>query len=123
LQLLIDILQGMGLAGAAGVRPFLPALVAGALATRDIGVDYEGTPFSFLEQPGWLLAVVVVLIAADAVLGYDRVDCHHRYADHCNRSQRRDRQYSVRGQARYAWQQLEVPGTAADLHQQDPGRP
>jgi len=63
LQLLIDILQGMGLAGAAGVRPFLPALVAGALATQDIGVDYEGTPFSFLEQPGWLLAVVVVLIA------------------------------------------------------------
>ncbi|MGH2901353.1 MAG: DUF4126 family protein, partial [Solirubrobacteraceae bacterium] len=64
MQLLIDILQGMGLAGAAGVRPFLPALVAGALATQDIGIDYEGTPFAFLEQPAWLLAVVVVLIAA-----------------------------------------------------------
>jgi hypothetical protein len=63
LQLLIDILQGMGLAGAAGVRPFLPALVAGALATADVGIDYEGTPFSFLEQPAWLLAVVLVLIA------------------------------------------------------------
>jgi hypothetical protein len=62
LQLLIDILQGMGLAGAAGVRPFLPALVAGAFATADIGIDYEGTPFSFLEQPGWLLAVVVALL-------------------------------------------------------------
>jgi hypothetical protein len=64
LQLLIDILQGMGLAGAAGVRPFLPALVAGALASQDIGIDYEGTPFAFLEQPIWLIAVVVVLIAA-----------------------------------------------------------
>ncbi|MEA2191635.1 MAG: hypothetical protein QOI73_1756, partial [Solirubrobacteraceae bacterium] len=63
LQLLIDILQGMGLSGAAGVRPFLPALVAGALATADVGIDYEGTPFAFLEQPVWLLAVVVALIA------------------------------------------------------------
>jgi hypothetical protein len=62
LQLLIDILQGSGLAGAAGVRPFLPALVAGALASADVGIDYEGTSFSFLEQPGWLLAVVLALI-------------------------------------------------------------
>ncbi len=63
MQLLIDILQGAGLAGAAGIRPFLPALVAGALATADFGVDYEGTPFAFLEQPGWLLALVIALIA------------------------------------------------------------
>jgi hypothetical protein len=62
LQLLIDILQGAGLAGAAGIRPFLPALVAGALATADFGIDYEGTPFAFLEQPGWLLGVVIALI-------------------------------------------------------------
>ena len=62
LQLLIDILQGMGLSGAAGVRPFLPALMAGALATADVGIDYEGTPFAFLEQPGWLLAVVLALV-------------------------------------------------------------
>jgi hypothetical protein len=64
LRLLIDILQGMGLAGAAGVRPFLPALVAGALATQDIGIDYEGTPFSFLEQPIWLVAVALALLVA-----------------------------------------------------------
>lgn len=62
-RLLIDILQGAGLAGAAGIRPFLPALVAGALASGDIGIDYEGTPFHFLEAPGWLLAVVVALVA------------------------------------------------------------
>ena len=64
MRLLIDILQGAGLAGAAGIRPFLPALVAGALATADVGIDYEGTPFAFLEQPGWLLAVMLALIAA-----------------------------------------------------------
>ncbi|HWI08922.1 MAG TPA: DUF4126 family protein [Solirubrobacteraceae bacterium] len=63
MQLLIDILQGAGLSSAAGVRPFLPALVAGALATADVGIDYDGTPFAFLEQPAWLLAVAVVLIA------------------------------------------------------------
>jgi hypothetical protein len=62
-RLLIDILQGAGLAGAAGIRPFLPALVAGALATADVGIDYEGTPFSVLESPAWLLAVVIALIA------------------------------------------------------------
>lgn len=67
MQLLIDILQGAGLAGAAGIRPFLPALVAGALATANLGVDYEGTPFAFLESPVWLLAVVVALIAAIVV--------------------------------------------------------
>ena len=63
MRLLIDILQGAGLAGAAGMRPFLPALVAGALATADVGIDYDGTPFSFLEAPGWLLAVVVAVVA------------------------------------------------------------
>jgi hypothetical protein len=62
-RLLIDILQGAGLAGAAGIRPFLPALVAGAFASADVGVDYDGTPFAFLEAPGWLLAVVVAVIA------------------------------------------------------------
>lgn len=68
MQLLIDILQGAGLSSAAGVRPFLPALVAGALATADVGIDYEGTPFAFLESPLWLLAVVVALVAV-VVLG------------------------------------------------------
>jgi hypothetical protein len=63
LQLLIDMLQGAGLAAAAGIRPFLPALVAGALANANFGVDYGHTPFSFLERPGWLLAIVVAVIA------------------------------------------------------------
>ena len=74
MQLLIDILQGMGLSAAAGVRPFLPALVAGALATADVGIDYEGTPFAFLEQPGWLLAVVLALIAVVVLARRDRLE-------------------------------------------------
>jgi len=57
MKLVIDILQGMGLASAAGLRPFLPTLVAGGFASADIGVDYDGTAFAFLESPIFLLAV------------------------------------------------------------------
>jgi len=66
LRLLIDILQGAGLAGAAGIRPFLPALVAGAFARGDLLIDFDGTKFSFLERPGWLLALVLAV----AVVGF-----------------------------------------------------
>jgi hypothetical protein len=39
------------------VRPYLPPLLAGALARGDAGIDFSGTDFSFLESPGFLLAV------------------------------------------------------------------
>jgi len=61
-KLIIDILQGMGLASAAGIRPFLPALAAGAFASADIGVDYDHTAFSFLEAPAFLLIVAIVMV-------------------------------------------------------------
>jgi hypothetical protein len=63
MKLLLDILQGLGLASATGLRPFLPALLAGALATEDLGLDFDGTQFAFLESPWWLLALVVALVA------------------------------------------------------------
>jgi hypothetical protein len=69
MKLLIDILQGTGLAAAAGLRPFLPTLVAGAFATADVGVDYDGTAFSFLESPVFLLAVAVVMVVTFALRG------------------------------------------------------
>lgn len=59
MKLLVDILQGIGLSAAAGVRPFLPTIVAGGLATADIGVDYDRTDFSFLESPIFLLVVAI----------------------------------------------------------------
>jgi hypothetical protein len=64
MKLLLDILQGMGLSAAAGVRPFLPTLAAGGLATADLGIDFEGTEFSFLESPVFLLAVAIALVAS-----------------------------------------------------------
>jgi hypothetical protein len=61
-RLFLDITQGMGLAGAAGVRPFLPALLSGALARADLGLDFEHTRYAFLESTWFLIAVVVLLI-------------------------------------------------------------
>jgi len=69
MKLLLDILQGMGLAGAAGIRPFLPTLVAGAFASADIGVDYDHTAFSFLESPVFLLAVAIVMVLTFVLRG------------------------------------------------------
>jgi hypothetical protein len=63
----MDIGQGAGLSGASGVRPFLPALLAGALAREDSGLDFDGTSFSFLESPAFLLAVLLLAVGSYAV--------------------------------------------------------
>jgi hypothetical protein len=62
----MDIGQGAGLSGASGVRPFLPALLAGALARQDSGIDFDGTSFSFLESPWFLFAVLLLGVASYA---------------------------------------------------------
>ena len=59
---LLDLLQGLGIAAAIGIRPFLPVLLAGALAAANLGLDFEGTDFSFLEGTAFLL-VIVALVA------------------------------------------------------------
>ena len=61
-KLLLDILQGAGLAAAAGIRPFLPTLVGGGLAAGDLGVDFEGTQYEFLEEPWFLMVVAIGLV-------------------------------------------------------------
>jgi Domain of unknown function (DUF4126) len=62
--LFFDIGTGAGLAGATGVRPFLPPLLVGTLARGDAGIDFDGTDWSFLESPGFLLAVLVLVVLA-----------------------------------------------------------
>ena len=61
---LFDILTGAGLGAAAGIRPFLPGLAAGALASANATIDFDRTDLSFLEAPGWLLALVIALLVA-----------------------------------------------------------
>ena len=62
MKLLLDIMQGMGVSAATGLRPFLPTLLVGALAADDLGVDFDGTDFSFLESPWFLLAITLALV-------------------------------------------------------------
>jgi hypothetical protein len=67
MDLAFAILQGAGLAAACGIRPFLPALLAGALAGADLGVDFDGTDYRFVEGTVFLFAVFLVLAAVSVV--------------------------------------------------------
>jgi hypothetical protein len=69
MKLLLDILQGIGVSAATGVRPFLPTLAAGALASADVGVDFDHTVFAFLESPVFLLVVALVMVGTFLVRG------------------------------------------------------
>jgi hypothetical protein len=56
---------GAGLAAACGLRPFLPVLLAGALATGGaLGVHFARGSFHFLGTDSWLLVVVVAFVLA-----------------------------------------------------------
>lgn len=63
MHLALDIFQGIGIAAAVGIRPFLPALVVGGLAAGDIQIDFKGTDFSFVESVPFLLAMLVAAFA------------------------------------------------------------
>src|SRR2546427_11348771 len=62
--------QGIGLSLATGVRPFLPPLVVGALARADVGVDFTGSDFSFLESVPFL--ALMLAFTAFALAGEER---------------------------------------------------
>jgi hypothetical protein len=65
MDLALDLLQGAGIAAAIGIRPLLPVLLVGALASADVGIDFDRTDFSFLEHAPFLLAVVVLVAGTD----------------------------------------------------------
>jgi uncharacterized membrane protein YgdD (TMEM256/DUF423 family) len=65
MHLAFDIFQGIGIAAAVGIRPFLPALAVGALGAADIQIDFAHSSFSFLQGTPFLLAMV----AGVALLG------------------------------------------------------
>jgi len=77
MTLFLAICMGIGLALGVGLRPFLPALLIGALARGDVGVNFSGTDLSFLESPIFLLVMligVVALIGVERRIGADKVD-------------------------------------------------
>ena len=62
MHLAFDIFQGIGVAAAIGVRPFLPALVTGALAAGDVEIHFKHTDYSFLQSLPFLLAMAVCVV-------------------------------------------------------------
>jgi phosphatidylserine synthase len=61
MDLFLHIGQGAGLAAAVGLRPFLPAVLAGVLAGQDAVLDFDHTSYGFLESTPFLIAVAVTL--------------------------------------------------------------
>jgi len=64
-EFVLDLLQGAGIAAAIGIRPFLPVLLVGALASADLGIDFDGTDFAFMEEWQFLLGVLVLVALSD----------------------------------------------------------
>jgi Domain of unknown function (DUF4126) len=64
MSLFLDIGTGAGLASSTGIRPYLPPLLAGGLARGDVGIDFDGTDFRFLESTAFLAAVVALGVVA-----------------------------------------------------------
>jgi hypothetical protein len=62
MHLAFDIFQGIGIAAAIGVRPFLPSLAVGALAAGDVQISFKGTDYAFLQGAPFLLAMAVCAI-------------------------------------------------------------
>jgi Domain of unknown function (DUF4126) len=56
-HLAFDIFQGIGISAAVGIRPFLPALIAGALAAAGVEIHFNGTDFAFLQSVPFLIGM------------------------------------------------------------------
>jgi hypothetical protein len=90
MHLVFDIFQGIGIASAVGIRPFLPALAVGGLAAGSVELHFNGTDYSFVQSAPFLggmaaaaivlgvlerrfkaeqVPLVIVLAAAGAALG------------------------------------------------------
>jgi hypothetical protein len=66
-HLAFDIFQGVGIAAAVGIRPFLPALAVGALAAGDVEIHFNYTHYGFLQTAWFLLVLAVLAIALSLV--------------------------------------------------------
>ncbi len=62
MHLVFDIFQGIGVAAAVGIRPFLPALVTAALAAGDVELSFKHTSVSFVQRPVFLFVMVIAIL-------------------------------------------------------------
>jgi hypothetical protein len=79
-HLVFDIFQGIGVAAAVGIRPFLPALVVGALGAAHAQINFnaaKGNDFAFLQKPPFLIGMVagaIIYALLDRWLGRKRTE-------------------------------------------------
>ena len=59
MHLAFDIFQGIGIAAAIGIRPFVPSFAAGALAAGSVEIHLSHTSYSFLQSLPFLLVMVI----------------------------------------------------------------
>ena len=64
MTLFLDIGQGTGLASASGVRPFLPPILAASLGHADLGVNFSGGDFAFVESYAFIAVLGVLAIVS-----------------------------------------------------------
>ncbi|MGH2842422.1 MAG: hypothetical protein ACRDKL_02385 [Solirubrobacteraceae bacterium] len=63
MHLAFDIFQGIGIAAALGIRPFLGSLVAGGLAAGDVEIHFDHTSYQFLQAVPFLAGMAALAIA------------------------------------------------------------
>jgi len=62
MSVFLDIGTGAGLSSSTGIRPYLPTLLAGGLAREDVGIDFDGTDFAWMESIAFLGAVLALAV-------------------------------------------------------------
>lgn len=70
MHVVFDIFQGIGIAVAIGIRPFVPSIAVGLLAAGGVELQFEHTEFAFLQHVPFLL-VMVVLAALTVLFEYE----------------------------------------------------
>jgi len=75
MHLVFDIFQGLGVAAAVGIRPFLPALAVSALGAGDVELHFKHTNFAFLQSVPFLIGMVIGVVVCALLqrsLGFEK---------------------------------------------------
>jgi hypothetical protein len=76
-NLVFDIFQGIGVAAAVGIRPFLPSVAVSALALGRVEIHFQHTDYSFLQSAPFMIVAAVLAVALVVLewrLGVDRLE-------------------------------------------------